>query len=187
MPATRSTAATSTIGRTWPIAEADAMTEIESRAATAGNLASRMPPRGNWSALQPASLPRAQESRIRKVVPFHLLEDDIRLPDGRVLYPKGFRFNPLEYVTLPQRLVIVHPRDLDWAVRTAAPTDFILLTAGDAVTLSEKSGRPIYILEERVKVRLGLTVAPVIVAQVGKALELREIRLSPRSGKGDLR
>jgi conjugal transfer pilus assembly protein TraW len=184
LPATRSTAATSTIGRTWPIAEADAMTEIESRAATAGNLASRMPPRGNWSALQPASLPRAQESRIRKVVPFHLLEDDIRLPDGRVLYPKGFRFNPLEYVTLPQRLVIVHPRDLDWAVRTAAPTDFILLTAGDAVALSEKTGRPLFILEERVKARLGLAVAPVIVAQVGKALELREIRLPLQLGKG---
>lgn len=186
LPAARGAAATSTIGRTWPIAEADAMTEIESRATTAGSLAAQMPPREKWSALQAVSLPRTQETRIRKVVPFHMLEDDIRLADGRVLYPKGFRFNPLQYVTLPQRLVIVHPRDLDWAIRTAAPTDFILLTAGDAVALSEKSRRPLYILEERVKARLGLAAAPVIVAQVGKALELREIRLPSPSGKGDL-
>ncbi|MGK4422263.1 TraU family protein, partial [Klebsiella pneumoniae] len=87
------------------------------------------------------------------------------------LYPKGYSFNPLAYVTLPQHLVVVFPRDLAWALKTARLTDFILLTAGsarddDAITLSERTGRPIFILEERIKDRLGLTVAPVIIAQV---------------------
>ena len=41
------TAATSTIGRTWPIAEPDAMTEIEARAAKAPSLASRLGPRSS--------------------------------------------------------------------------------------------------------------------------------------------
>ena len=50
----------------------------------------------------------------------------------------------------------------------------ILLTAGDALDLSERSGRPLFILEERVKERLGLIVAPVIVAQQGKKLVLNE-------------
>ena len=145
------TAATSTIGRTWPIAEPDAMTEIEARAAKAPSLASRLGPRSNWSALQAAPVGQA-----------------------RLLYPKGFTFNPLDYVSLPQRLVIVHPRDLGWALKQARFTDFILLTAGDALDLSERSGRPLFILEERVKERLGLIVAPVIVAQQGKKLVLNE-------------
>lgn len=99
---------------------------------------------------------------------------NIKLPDGTLLYPKGYTFNPLTYVSLPQRLVIVHPRDLGWAIRTARPGDFILLTAGDALALGEKAGRPLFILEERVKERLGLTVAPVIVAQQGQRLILTE-------------
>ncbi|UZW57792.1 conjugal transfer protein TraW [Sphingobium sp. JS3065] len=168
------TAATSTIGRTWPIAEPDAMTEIEARAARAPSLASRLGPRSSWSALQAAGLGQARVGRVRTLVPFYTLEEDVRLPDGRLLYPKGFTFNPLDYVSLPQRLIIVHPRDLGWALKQARFTDFILLTAGDALDLSERSGRPLFILEERVKERLGLTVAPVIVAQQGKKLVLTE-------------
>lgn len=177
-------AATSTIGRTWPIAEPDAMAEIEARAGNAPSLASRLGPRSTWSAMQAASLAPASRTRVRTVVPFYTLEQDIALPDGRLLYPKGFTFNPLDYVTLPQRLVIVHPRDLTWALRIARLTDFILLTAGDALELSERTGRPLFILEERVKARLGLTVAPVIVAQQGKALKLTEFDLGPRPVAG---
>ena len=81
---------------------------------------------------------------------------------------------------------MVHPRDLAWALRTAKQSDFILLTAlgqenGDPITLTEKTGRAIYILEERVKERLGLTVAPVVVAQAGQKLVLTEF--GPRSRK----
>lgn len=173
-------AATSTIGRTWPIAERDALEEIEAKVATLPrDMSKAYGPRSRWSALKAAPLGVAAADRVRSVVPFYTLEFDIKLPDGKLLYPKGFTFNPLTYVRMPQRLVIVHPRDLGWALKAARPSDFILLTAlgaqnGDAIDLSEKTGRAIYILEERVKQRLGLTVAPVIVAQAGPKLVLTE-------------
>lgn len=168
--------ATSTIGRTWPIAEPDALAEIEAKVATLPrDMGKRFGPRSKWSALKAATLEPATADRVRSVVPFHTLEFDIRLPDGRVLYPKGYTFNPLRFVSMPQRLVVVHPRDLGWAIRTARPSDFVLVTAGDAIELSERTGRAIYILEERVKQRLGLTVAPVIVAQIGQKLALTEV------------
>lgn len=179
-------AGTATIGRTWPIAEPDAMAEIEALAARQPhNIAEKFGPRSGWSALKSASLGVTREDRVRSVVPFYTLDQEIRLPDGKLLYPKGFTFNPLTYVSLPQRLVIVHPRDLAWAVRTAALTDWIILAGGDdskgdALSLGEKHGRALFILEERVKERLGLTVAPVIVRQVGQRLELQEIRPDPK-------
>jgi conjugal transfer pilus assembly protein TraW len=189
--ATTARAETSTIGRTWPIAEPDAMSEIEAAVARQpASMAGQFGPRSNWTALKGASLGTAHENRTRSVIPFYTLDQDIRLPDGKLLYPKGFTFNPLTYVSLPQRLIIVHPRDLDWALRTATPTDWILLTGGgdpkdDALSLGEKHGRALFILEERVKQRLGLTVAPVIVHQVGQKLELTEVRLDrPLSRKG---
>jgi conjugal transfer pilus assembly protein TraW len=185
-------ARTSTIGRTWPIVEPDAMSEIEARVARQpASMAAEFGPRSSWSALKAAPLGIAQRNRVRSVVPFYTLEFDVTLPGGKVLYPKGYTFNPLSYVSLPQRLVVVHPGDLAWAVRTAALTDWVLLTAGggakdDALSLGEKLNRPIFILEERVKQRLGLTVAPVIVRQVGERLELTEVRLE-RAGGGKAR
>ncbi len=175
-------AETSTIGRTWLIAEPDAMAEIEARAAKQPpNMAEKFGPRSGWSALKGATLGVARQTQVRSVVPFYTLDQEIRLPDGKLLYPAGFTFNPLTYVSLPQKLVVVHPRDLGWALKTAALTDWIILTGGgdakdDALSLGEKHGRALFILEERVKERLGLTVAPVIVRQVGQKLELTEVR-----------
>jgi conjugal transfer pilus assembly protein TraW len=142
-------------------------------------------PRSGWSAMKAASLGVARADRQRSVVPFFTLDQDIKLPDGRLVYGKGFTFNPLAYVRLPQRLVIVHPAELGWALRTAQPADFILLAAGnpgdpDAITLGERHGRSIFILEERVKQRLGLTVAPVVVVQSGQKLVLTEVGPSSR-------
>ncbi|WP_068090253.1 conjugal transfer protein TraW [Novosphingobium rosa] len=178
-------AGSSTIGRTWPIAETDALTEIESKAASTPADPARFGPRSGWSGLKAASLSPATVSRTRFVVPFYTLDGDIRLPDGRLLYAKGYTFNPLAYTSLPQRLIVVCPRDLDWAMGQAQPGDDILLTAGspgdtDAITLGTKHHRPIFILEDRIKSRLGLTVAPVIIRQTGQRLELREVHVETR-------
>ena len=181
-------ATTSTIGRTWPIAEPDALAEIEARTSKLpADMRAKFGPRSAWSAMKAAHLAPATKSQTRSVVPFYTLDTEIRLPSGELLYPKGYSFNPLQYVTLPQRLIVVHPHDLAWALNTARLTDFILLAAGnarddDAITLSERTGRPIFILEGRIKERLGLTVAPVVVAQVGQRLELTEVRLD-RTGQ----
>lgn len=173
-------AATSKIGRTWPIAEPDALSEIEGRVAQVPDMKSAFGPRENWSAMKAATLEIARADRTRTVVPFYTLDQDIRLPDGKLLYARGYSFNPLAYVSLPQRLIVVHPRDLGWALRTARPADFILLAAGgpgdaDAITLGERHGRALFLLEDRIKTRLGLTVAPVIVAQTGQKLLLTEV------------
>lgn len=188
--ATTARADSSTIGRTWPIAEPDAMSEIEARAARQPtNMRDKFGPRSGWGALKGATLGAAHEDRVRHVVPFYTLDTEIRLPNGKLLYPKGFTFNPLTYVSLPQKLVVVHPRDLGWALKTAALTDWIILTGGsspgdDALSLGERHGRALFMLEERVKERLGLTVAPVIVRQVRQKLELTEVDLSAKKGRG---
>ncbi|MDE1917451.1 MAG: conjugal transfer protein TraW [Sphingomonadales bacterium] len=181
--ATSAHAQSSTIGRVWPIAEPDAMAEIEAKVRTLPpDMSAKFGPRSTWSAMKAAPLAQATRTLRRSVVPFYTLDSEIRLPDGTLLYPKGYTFNPLSYVTLPQRLVVVHPRDLAWALQEAKPADFILLTGNDGqgpdpLTLSERSGRALFILEQRVKERLGLTVAPVIVEQAGQKLELTEVRL----------
>jgi conjugal transfer pilus assembly protein TraW len=172
-------AVTSRIGRVWPIAEPDALAEIEAAAAKLPPMAPKFGPRSRWTALQSASLGVTARKAERSVVPFYTLPDDLKLPDGRTLYPKGFTFNPLAYVRLAQRLVIVHPNQIDWALARARPEDWIIVASGDGrsvdpLALGAQVGRPIFILEAAVKERLGLTVAPVIVTQVGQKLVLDE-------------
>lgn len=82
--------ATSTIGRTWPIAEPDALVEIEARVATLPkDLAPKFGPRARWSAMKSATLAPVTTARTRTVIPFYTLDMDVPLPDGRVLYPQG--------------------------------------------------------------------------------------------------
>lgn len=177
-------AATSTIGRTWPIVEPDALSEIEGKVASLPPMAGKFGPRSDWTAMRSAALGVTRRNAVRSVVPFHTLADDIRLPDGRILYPKGFTFNPLTYVRLPQRLIVVHAGEVGWALDEARPTDWILLASGsspspDPIALSQKVGRPIFILEDAVRQRLGLTVAPVIISQAGTKLVLDERAVAP--------
>jgi conjugal transfer pilus assembly protein TraW len=61
---------TSTIGRTWPIAEPDALTEIEGRSAHIPDMKAAFGPRSGWAAMKPASLGQARIDRQRSVVPF---------------------------------------------------------------------------------------------------------------------
>jgi len=53
-------------------------------------------------------LPSALEDSIRTVDMTYTTEFDV--PDGRgnILYPKGYVFNPLEYVYLPNMLVFIN-------------------------------------------------------------------------------
>jgi len=177
-------AAISRIGRVWPIAEPDALAEIEAATAKLPPMAPKFGPRSRWTALQSASLGTTTRPAERSVVPFYTLPDDLKLPDGRTLYPKGFTFNPLAFVRLTQRLVIVHPLQIDWALAQARPEDWIIVAGGDGrfvdpLILGQQAGRPVFILEAAVKDRLGLTVAPVIVTQIGQKLVLDEEPVDP--------
>jgi conjugal transfer pilus assembly protein TraW len=183
-PLSPAAAATSRIGRVWPIAEPDALAEIEAATAKLPPMAPKFGPRSRWTALQSASLGMTQKRAVRSVVPFYTLPEDLKLPDGRTLYPKGFTFNPLTYVRLTRRLIVVHPRQIDWATTRARPEDWIILAGGegrfvDPLALGQQGGRPIFILEAAVKERLGLTVAPVIVSQIGQKLVLDEEPVDP--------
>jgi len=174
LPAHAACAETSRIGRTWPIAEPDALAEIELKAAAMPAIAPRFGPPARWAALHSASLGPTSKHMIRTIVPFYTLDADMRLPDGRLLYPKGYTFNPLSYVRLSERLIVVHPRELDWALARARPTDWIIVAGGDPLALGRKANRPLFVLEDQVKARLGLRVAPVIISQVGQKLVLDE-------------
>jgi len=162
------------IGQTYDIDEPDALTEIEQKVASVDWNKALNKPTEQWGALQGHSLPYATETRSRSVVPFYTTEFEITDQTGKVTYPKGFTFNPLEFVTLPQRIVIIDPRQESWLADHVKASDQIIFTQGNVLKAKERLQVPIFILDEKTRSRLDIKVVPTIVEQKGKMLVLHE-------------
>lgn len=178
-------------GAVYPIAEKDALEEIEEAASKVDWSGVFNPER--WQerikAFRPQDvpkLPRAPRGRVRTVdltwtLPFDIPKVD---PSGRtagVLYPRGYTFNPLDYVTYPRTLVVVDgadPEQLEWFERSpyAKRADvLLLLTDGSWYELSQRLGRPVFYALREVVDRFKLQYVPSVIRQKGRLMEVREI------------
>nr|WP_258057463.1 hypothetical protein [Aeromonas caviae] len=162
------------IGQTYDINEPDALTEIEQKAASVDWNKALDKPAEQWSAMQGQALPYATETRSRSVIPFYTTEFEITDKTGKVTYPKGFTFNPLEFVTLPQRIVIIDPRQESWLADHVKVSDQILFTGGNVLKAKDRLQVPVFILDAKTRSRLDIKVVPTIVEQKGKMLVLHE-------------
>lgn len=173
-----------TFGKVYSIAEPDALAEIEQRARSI-----------NWQSIldkekpedfRPSNLiqlPRASHDRSFLVDVTYTLEFDV--PDGRggVLYPRGYRFNPLDYLPFNQTLVILDgddPDQLAWLRNSSLLNDsnaMILLTRGAFSTVGEHLGRAVYYAGRRILERFNLAAVPSVVTRSGRLMEVKEIEV----------
>lgn len=165
-----------TVGATYSIEEKDAQQEMKERAGMVNwrKLFSGDP--DHWSGWRSLSLPAAKLARKRFYKPLYTLAFDIPDKNGRILYPKGFRFNPLSYVTFPLRVVVIGggKRHLAWAKTMLLPNDMVITAGGDPRALGEALGRPVFLFDPRMKERLGLATVPSVVQQQGDSLMIQE-------------
>lgn len=168
------------MGQTYDIVEPDALTEIENKAASVDWGKALNKPVEQWGALQGERLPWAHENRSRSVIPFYTTEFDITDSSGRVTYPKGFTFNPLEHVRLPQRIVVIDPSQQEWLPGHVLPTDQIIFTHGDVFKARQHLKVPVFILDTKTRQRLDVKVVPTIIEQKGKMLILHEYAYQPK-------
>ena len=175
-----------TVGTVYPIVEPDALAEIREAAA-----------RVNWEKVidQKKKLEMIKNFRPGKLHPLpvakvdktflvdmtYTLDTDI--PDGKggVLYPKGFSFNPLEYVSLTSVLVIIDAADryqVGWFKASPYAGDYrtrLILSGGDYYDLTEELDRPVFYLVDAVAQRLQLAAVPSVIRQQDNMLQVREV------------
>ena len=126
-------------------------------------------------------LPSAKIDKVFQVDMTYTLKNDI--PDGKggVLYPKGYAFNPLDYVNLTSVLVVINAEDkrqVEWFKTSPYGSDYhtrLLLAGGDYHDLAEQLKRPVFYLMDDVAERLHLAAVPSVVRQNGKKLEVTEV------------
>jgi len=170
------------VGPVYPVVEPDLVEELREKALTV-DLAAIRQEAGRY---QPASLhqlPRARVSRRFAVDMTFTLEQDLRDEEGRVLYPQGFTFNPLEYVSLSGGLVVIDGGDAEQvAWFKASPYHEnrrakLLLSGGHAADLAKTLERPVFYLTEVVAKRLRLQAVPSVVVEDRQQLHVQEVLL----------
>ena len=135
---------------------------------------------------QPANLqalPRATKDATTMVDLTHTLEEDVQDANGQVLYPAGFTFNPLRYVSLSGALVVIDgsdPEQVAWFKGSPSGSNrraLLLLSGGLAAPLRDELRRPVAYLTEDIARRLQLRAVPSVVMEQDQHLTVREVRI----------
>ena len=135
---------------------------------------------------QPANLhalPRATKDAITMVDLTHTLEQDVQDANGQVLYPAGFTFNPLRYVSLSGALVVIDgsdPEQVAWFKGSPYVKNhraLLLLSGGLAAPLRDELARPVAYLTEDIALRLQVRAVPSVVIEQDNQLVIREVSL----------
>lgn len=180
-----------TVGATYAIAEKDALVEIEQKAKSIdwSKVIKRKPIEEYNGPEDRISLPRAARDRSFPVDMTYTLQIDI--PDGKggVLYPKGYTFNPFDYISFTKALVVINGNDPE-QVKWFAASEYkgrvdvmLLLTEGHYGRLGKKLDVPLFYADSQIVERLHLAAVPSVVKQEGKEMVVREIAV-PRGAPG---
>ncbi len=176
-------------GRVYPLAENDALEEIEKRAATVdwGKYADGIKWQERLKRYTPSNavkLPPAAKDRVFLVDMTYSLPFDI--PDGKggILYPRGFTFNPLEYTLALPGIVVINgasKNEVQWLVSTGylnKANIMLLISGGSWYDLSAKLKRNVFYLTAPVAERFRLEHTPSVVTKKNnKHMEVREFHV----------
>jgi len=115
--------------------------------------------------------------------PSMVTDKDITDATGRILYPRGTRINPLDYIGWNKYLLFVDGRDakqLEFSKKITAASDRpvkLVLIAGEPLELMRKWKMTIYFDQGgKLTKRFAITQVPAIVRQEGKRLRIDELR-----------
>ena len=137
---------------------------------------------------QPANLfalPRATADRTFLVDMTYTLDRDLVDADGKIIYPRGYTFNPLDYTGLSGGLVIIDgddPAQVKWFMTSPYLENHrarLLLSNGHAAELITRLQRPVFYLTDDIGRRLRLAAVPSVVIQQGDRMQVREIYVPP--------
>ena len=170
------------VGPTSAVVETDLSDELRQRAVSI-DVEQLRHAQAHYQPANLQALPRATKDTTTMVDLTHTLEQDLVDAQGTILYPRGFTFNPLRYVSLSGALVVIDgsdPEQVAWFKGSpygANHRALLLLSGGLAAALRDGLQRPVAYLTEDIAQRLQLRAVPSIVVERDNQLVIREVSL----------
>lgn len=175
-----------TAGATYPVVEPDLVTELKNQALRQHTTRDTVQLQDQLKTYQPANLhtlPHATADRSFLVNMNYTVTQDVVDGEGTIIYPRGFIFNPLDYLRFPGGLVVIDgadPLHITWFQNTNyAQNDQarLLLSDGSAYELSRQLKRSVFYLTTDIAERLQLAAVPSVVLQEDRNVRVHEIKL----------
>jgi conjugal transfer pilus assembly protein TraW len=113
----------------------------------------------------------------------YTVTQDIVDNEGNILYPRGFTFNPLDYLSFPGGLVVIDgtaPLHIKWFQHTPYADNHqarLLLSDGYAYELTRHLKRSVFYLTADIAERLQLAAIPSVIVQEDRNLRVHEIKI----------
>lgn len=179
------------VGKTYPIKERDALDEVEARARKVDwkkQLAKIKPMSHRPPGLR--DLPRVRKADSFLVDMTYILDMDIPDDKGGILYPKGYVFNPLDYVPFTKTMVIINAEDKEqvaWFKTSPYAGRFetlLLITNGSFADTTKAVKQQAFYAVGKVLDRFHVKSVPSVIRQEGRYMRVDEIVVPKGKGGG---
>ena len=174
-------------GATYPITEEDAISQLKKAVAKYDWEKFKIKQKEKIKNFKPkdlVDLPVAKEDKVFKVDMTGAIKEDIIGRDGEVIYPKGYRYNPMEYVFMRRIIVFINGKDekqIEWYKKSPYPADMrtmLLITDGSYLDVRKKlNTMTVYYANKEIIERMGIKAVPSVAVQKGTELEVQEYAL----------
>jgi len=170
------------VGKTYPVVEPDVLAELKEEAARKNRFGDNafLERMKTYQPEDIHNLPQATMDRTFLVDMTYTLERDLLDGDGKVIYPRGFTFNPLDYVSFSGGILVIDGNDsaqIKWFKETPYADNHqvrLLLSDGYAYELINQFKRSVFYLTDEIADRLHLSAVPALIIQKGDRLQVRE-------------
>jgi len=182
-----------TYGATWPIKEQDALVQIKQALKKFNwkkvfNKQNYLRAFHEYENRISTNLPRTKKHKIYTVDMTYTLQRNIVDAQGKIIYPKGYTFNPLNYVKMPFDIVVINADDkaqVKWFMHSKYYNKIktmLLICKGDVITLEKKVKMPVFYADRRIVERFHLEAVPSVIYQKGEVMYVEEIPVKVSSG-----
>jgi len=124
----------------------------------------------------------ADKNSTRIITLTYTLPFDIKDANGRVIYPKGFKFNPAKYVKLSYEIVVLNAankKEVEWFFKSKYSKNPLMyrvfLTGGNWYYFQKKYKYPVYYCLPQIEKKFKLRHTISIIKQIGDKFEIKEI------------
>ena len=127
----------------------------------------------------------ADKNTTRIVALTYTLPYNIKDANGKVIYPKGFKFNPAKYVKLSYEIVILNAankKEVNWFFKSKYSKNPLMyrvfLTGGNWYYFQKRYKHPVYYCLPQIEKRFKLHHTISIVKQIGNKFKIKEIAVN---------
>lgn len=180
------------VGNTYGFAEKDMLVELQQRVEEKKPLANTLMREFQkkskkrvvgWKPEGMLKLTPAKQDKVFYPDLTYILEEDMVDADGRIIYPKGYKYSVGDYMNIPYQIIVFDPTvkaQSEWVKRNGFDKNvasLLLITDGKAIDLMKEYRRPVYFCVRKLQDRFALKHTPSVVVQVGNKLQVTEVNL----------